>query len=106
MENNDIFTIEPRTLHENEFYTVHAIHANDPEIFLVDNYGCPYKSGYALVSKDTGIIELVRTTLPDILYNAEHFAKVLADKAYMWLRSERPGGETADAELVDFKLDS
>lgn len=80
----DIYTISTGVLHENEHYFVYGVTVDEEDVFILDSSGCGYKQGYALVNKNTGIIELVRATLPDVLYNSEHLAQILVDKPYLW----------------------
>jgi hypothetical protein len=82
-------------LHENENYSVHTVEIARDDIAIVDNLGVPYDSGYALINKQTGVIELVRSTLPDVLFNAEHLNKILTEKPFMWL-DEKDVGATVN----------
>lgn len=93
---NEAYEVEPRTLHENAHYTVHVVTAVVPDVYIVDSTGCAYDKGYALVSKGTGVIELIRTSLPDALWNAEHLSKILTEKPYLWLEKIETDDEKQD----------
>lgn len=82
---DDLYDIMMDILHENDHYRVHSIHTTHPELVILDSSGCAYTAGYAVISKATEQIELIRTTLPDALYNAEHMSNIMATKPYMWL---------------------
>lgn len=84
----DIYTFSTGVLHENENYYVYGVAVDEEDVFILDSSGCGYKQGYALVNKATGIIELVRATLPDVLYNSEHLSQILIDKPYLWHKAK------------------
>ena len=92
---DDLYDIMMDILHENDHYRVQSIHTTHPELVILDRSGCAYTAAYAVISKITEQIELIRTTLPDALYNAEHMGKIMATKPYMWLNIDddpKPSG--------------
>ena len=82
--NYELYTIVPTTLYENRHYSVHPVEIREPDVFILDQLGVAYTSGYAMVSRQTGQIELIRTCLPDLLFNAEHLSNILENETYKW----------------------
>ena len=82
--NNEFYTLVPTVLYENEHYTVQPVEVARGDIYILDHFGCPYSAGYGMVSRKTGQVELIRTCLPDVIYNAEHMSNILRTEPYKW----------------------
>ena len=80
----------PECYYENHHYRVALIKQLEQRTHSVEivMHDTTYYEGYAVISKGTGVVEYMTTSLPEAIFNAEQFDVALTNETWKWMREE------------------